>query len=112
MPIGFLAVAAGFSAVVMVLWNWLMPAIFGLGAIDFWQAFGILFLSRILFGSFGFKERKMKHNMMLFGHQMRKEWLKMTPEQRQEFLNKKRDFFKKRGFFEECTAENTETNHE
>ena len=38
-----------FGAVTMWLWNWLMPAIFKLPAIGFWQAVGILLLSQILF---------------------------------------------------------------
>jgi hypothetical protein len=35
------------------LWNWLMPGIFGLPAITYWQAFGLLLLARLLFGRFG-----------------------------------------------------------
>jgi len=31
------------------LWNWLMPYLFGLKEIDFWQAVGIILLSSILF---------------------------------------------------------------
>src|SRR4051812_33084577 len=42
------------GAIVMQLWNWLLPQIFGLREITFWQALGILLLSRILFGGFGF----------------------------------------------------------
>ena len=38
-----------FAAVTMWLWNWLMPAIFKLPSIGFWQAVGILLLSQILF---------------------------------------------------------------
>ena len=38
-----------FGAVTMWLWNWLMPAIFKLPTIGFWQAVGILVLSHILF---------------------------------------------------------------
>lgn len=34
---------------VMWLWNWLMPAIFGLGAITYWQGWGISFLCGMLF---------------------------------------------------------------
>lgn len=41
---------AAFTIVLMLLWNWLMPAIFGLGIITFWQALGLLALSKILFG--------------------------------------------------------------
>lgn len=51
----FLAVllAFVFGIVVMYLWNWLMPEIFGLKTIVFWQAFGIVLLAKLLFGSFG-----------------------------------------------------------
>lgn len=42
------------SAITMWLWNWLMPAIFKLPAIGFWQAAGLIILSHILFkGGFG-----------------------------------------------------------
>jgi hypothetical protein len=40
-----------FGLVVKILWNWLMPAIFGLGEITFWQAFGIVLLAKLLFGA-------------------------------------------------------------
>lgn len=40
-----------FPFVTMQLWNWLMPGIFKLPAIGFWQAVGILILSHILFKS-------------------------------------------------------------
>lgn len=33
------------------LWNWLMPDIFAIKTITFWQAWGINFLSAILFKS-------------------------------------------------------------
>jgi len=42
-----------FGYVVMLLWNWLMPAIFGLGKITYWQAFGLVILAKLLFGAFG-----------------------------------------------------------
>ena len=38
---------------VMSLWNWLLPPLFGLPAITFWQGLGLLMLCRILFGGFG-----------------------------------------------------------
>ena len=38
-----------FAAPLMWLWNALMPAIFGLGKITFWQAFGLEILIGILF---------------------------------------------------------------
>ena len=42
-----------FGYFVMLLWNWLMPVIFSLKVIDYWQAFGIVLLARLIFGSFG-----------------------------------------------------------
>ena len=116
MPVGFLAVTAGFSAVVMLLWNWLMPSLFGLGVINFWQALGILVLSRILFGGFGGGHGLKRHKFHA-GHHMREKWMKMTPEQRQEFVSKRMEHFDKGGFFggrnfDFGTDENTSQNHE
>jgi len=39
--------------VVMLLWNWLMPLIFRLITISYWQAVCIIILAKILFGGFG-----------------------------------------------------------
>jgi hypothetical protein len=43
----------GITAVVMLLWNAILPALLGVKLIGYWQAMGLLILSRILFGSFG-----------------------------------------------------------
>jgi hypothetical protein len=42
-----------FGYFVMHLWNWLMPGLFGLGTINFWKAFGLIILARLLFGGCG-----------------------------------------------------------
>ena len=42
-----------FGGLVMVLWNWLMPAIFGLSVIGYWQGFGLVLLTKLRFGGFG-----------------------------------------------------------
>jgi len=41
----------------MLLWNWLMPTLFGLPTITFWQAIGLNFLSAILFNKTPFKAK-------------------------------------------------------
>ena len=41
-----------FGWLVMLLWNWLMPSLFGIKAITYWQAFGITILAKILFSGF------------------------------------------------------------
>ncbi len=35
----------------MLLWNWLMPVIFGFCKIGFWQSLGLLILSGMIFRS-------------------------------------------------------------
>jgi Ca2+/H+ antiporter, TMEM165/GDT1 family len=72
---------------VMHLWNWLMPALFGFHLINFWQAMGILVLSRILFG--GFHGRR--GGRMHWRNRMRERWGHMTPEEREKFGHFMRD---------------------
>jgi hypothetical protein len=48
-----IAFAFVFGYVVELLWNWLMPEIFGLKTITYWQGFGIVILCKIIFGGFG-----------------------------------------------------------
>jgi len=50
--IGIAALAVLFGYIVMGLWNWLLPGLFGFSAITFWQGVGIVILARIIFGSF------------------------------------------------------------
>jgi hypothetical protein len=52
-PIIFAIFVVVTGGLVMLLWNWLLPTLFGLPTITLWQAFGLLILSRMLFGSFG-----------------------------------------------------------
>ena len=64
--------------VVMHLWNWLLPPLFGWKMLTFWQALGLLVLCRVLFGGLG-------------GHGPgpRRHWdrrcRRMTPEEREKF---------------------------
>lgn len=37
----------------MLLWNWLMPMIFGLTTLTFWQSFGLMLLASFLFKNSG-----------------------------------------------------------
>jgi len=70
-----------FTFVVMRLWNWLTPAMFGWHVITFWQALGILVLSKILFGGF----RGGPHRGWNWRHRMMERWEQMTPEEREKF---------------------------
>jgi Ca2+/H+ antiporter, TMEM165/GDT1 family len=74
-----------FGVAVYLLWNWLMPTIFHLPAIQYWQAVGLLFLSWILFGGRrGFGGRPWGHPGR-WRHRMRERWERMTPEEREKF---------------------------
>jgi hypothetical protein len=46
-----------FGGPLMLLWNWLMPTIFYLDEITFWQACGLQLLATILFKSTDFKTK-------------------------------------------------------
>ncbi len=48
---------AAMSALVMLLWNAILPDVLHTGTISFWQAAGIFILSRILFGWGGPQKR-------------------------------------------------------
>ena len=78
--IGITAIVV-FGFVVMTLWNWLAPAVFGARTISFGQALGILVLSKILFG--GFHGRHGGGGP--WGHRKSARWEKMTPEEREKF---------------------------
>ena len=69
------------GAVVQSLWNWLLPSLFGWHTVTFWQALGLLVLSRILFGGSG------RHGFRRFGWRRRLEERcgHMTPEERERF---------------------------
>jgi hypothetical protein len=68
--------------VVMLLWNWLAPTLFGLRQITFWQAVGLLALCRILFGGFGLGGGSPRSKSR---RRMAERWEQMTPEEREKF---------------------------
>jgi hypothetical protein len=67
--------------VVMHLWNWLLPPLFGWRQITFWQAIGLLALCRILFGGHGW-HGSVRSNVR---RRMEERWEHMTPEERERF---------------------------
>ena len=85
-----LAAIAGFGAIVMLLWNALLPDIFGFISLNFWQATGLLVLCRILFGDISTSAVRHAHHH--HHSQLHKKWRDMTPEQRKKFIDKRRQF--------------------
>lgn len=84
-----------FGFIVMWLWNALLPELFKLPAISYWQAVGLFLLSRILLGGFGGgrggpggRGHPGEEHRKEFLHHMRERWQDMDPEQREKFRRK------------------------
>jgi hypothetical protein len=88
-----------FGYVTMTLWNWLIPSLFNGPVVNFWQAMGILLLSKILFGFGGGGGHHRcggsrshywkRHYYEKFGN--------MTPEERERFKAKLKEKWCKTG---------------
>ena len=74
--------------VMMALWNALMPEIFGLIEINIWQAYGLLLLSKLLFGRFGKGRSSGGKWGNHWKHRMKEKWENMSPEERVVFKQK------------------------
>lgn len=70
-----------FGFIVMWLWNWLMPALFGLKTIGYWQALGLFILGKILFGGLRGGSGGRRH----WRNRMMERCEQMTPEEREKF---------------------------
>jgi hypothetical protein len=70
---------------VMHLWNWLLPTLFGWRQVTFWQAVGVLALCRILFGGFGRHGYGRSNIRRRISERMEERYAAMTPEERERF---------------------------
>jgi hypothetical protein len=77
--LGMLLFIAVGGEIVLQLWNWLLPPLFGWSQITFWQALGMLLLCRILFGGHGWHGSG-RSNVR---RRMAERWEHMTPEERE-----------------------------
>ena len=79
--------ATALSFVVMVLWNWLIPDLFSGPVITFWQAAGLLLLSKIIFSGL-FHKKKHHMHQKLWRKEFARKVSEMDPEER-ELLKQK-----------------------
>lgn len=84
---------AFFGWITMFLWNALLPHIFGLTIITFWQAIGLIILGRLIFGGFGhfgwgWERRHGWHHKGHLHNHLRQKWASMTPEEREKWKEK------------------------
>jgi hypothetical protein len=87
--LGMLLVIIIGGEIVLHLWNWLLPSLFGWRQITFWQAVGLLTLCRILFG--GVSGRGFHRSN--YRRRMAERCEHMTPEERERFRQRMRERF-------------------
>lgn len=85
--LGMLLFTAIGGEIVLLLWNWLLPPLFGWPHLTFWQALGLLALCRILFGGFGFHGSGRPH----WRRRMEERGEHMSPEERERFRQRMRE---------------------
>ena len=105
--IGLVLFAAFFIAVfgtaVHLLWNGLMPQLFGLPHLGFWQGVGLLTLSWLLFGGWRGMPFRGRHRGWRHHRDHRARWESLTPEERVELKRRMRGC--RRGPWEEPEEE-------
>jgi hypothetical protein len=89
------------GVIVLHLWNWLLPSLFGWRQITFWQALGLLILCRILFGGLGMRGSGRSG----WRRRMDERCQNMTPEEREQFRERFRQRMRERWGFGPPTDE-------
>ena len=83
-PLILIAIAL-FGLAVMWLWNSIMPVVFNLPVITFWQAAGLLILGRLFFGG-GWSHHRWRRPY--YSHELAAKLKNMSPEDRRAFVRK------------------------
>ncbi len=91
--LGMLLFIAIGGEIVRLLWNWLLPSLFGWRQITFWQALGLLALCRILFGGLGWRGSVRSNLRRRMKERMAERCENMTPEERERFRQRMRERF-------------------
>ncbi|MCZ6520931.1 MAG: hypothetical protein O6848_05500 [Bacteroidetes bacterium] len=75
-----------FSAIIMYLWNWLIPELFTGPTITMIQAIGLLILAKILFGGWGRGRGPLSYsNHHRWRKRFEEKWDNMAPQEREKF---------------------------
>ncbi len=88
----FIAILAAAIAIIMLLWNALIPSIIGWSAINYWQAAGLAILCKLLFGGIG----RHGHGPWFFHGQGHKPPRHLHERMKGMSREEKRDFIRKR----------------
>jgi hypothetical protein len=81
--VSLIVVVAGtlLGFIVMHLWNWLMPSLFSLRVITFWQALGLFVLGKLLLGG----SHRHHGGRARWGRAAWERWDQMSTEERERF---------------------------
>ena len=79
-----LAAIALFTFIVMSLWNAVLVPVIHVSAVTFWQAAGILLLSKILFGGFKGGGPFRGRGRQPWSHEMKEKWQTMSIEEKEK----------------------------
>lgn len=99
----FLAFFAAAAAIVMLLWNAIIPSVIGWGALTYWKACGILLLCKLLFSGFGLmghchphRKQMMEHakKHMSYMEDMREKMSGMSREERREYVRRRMEEYR------------------
>jgi hypothetical protein len=89
--LGIVAFIAIGGEIVRLLWNWLLPVLFGWREITFWQAVALLALCRILLGGHGFRGPLRSNVRRRMEERMAERCEHMTPEERERYRQRMRE---------------------
>jgi hypothetical protein len=93
--IAFAVFIAAVVWVLMSLWNAILPEVIGVKPVSYWQAAGILLLSKILFS--GFSGGGRKHSWKKRGqNKLKSKWMSMKPEERAEMKDRWKSYCARR----------------
>ena len=76
------------GTVVMLLWNFIMPELFGWKRLNFWQAVALFLLFRILFGGLGRGHVGKRHFFRKRRQYWKEKWMQMDEQEREAFKAK------------------------
>ncbi len=89
----FILIVFGVSWIVMLLWNNILVDATGVKPLNIWKAAGILILAKIILGGFGRHKAPWKHSPP---KHLRKKWMEMNDEERQNAKSRWRDHCRSR----------------
>lgn len=93
----FALFVAAVGAVVMFLWNAIIPDVTGWKPLTYWQALGLLILFKILFGGLGKGGRPHWRDKHKRKKEWKQKWMNMSSEEKAEMKEKWKSYCNRRG---------------